>query len=104
MLHSVLETIITILVSSIVTGAITYTVTTKKKMKSLLKSQCSQLRIQILDLADNCLEKKCITYEELDALTKAYNDYHTLGGNGTITKVYKEVSSLRLDTNHHNSN
>lgn len=103
MLNSILETVITVVVTAVVTASITAFVTTKKKMKSLLKSQCSQLRIQILELADKCLEKNSITYEELDALTKAYNDYHALGGNGTITKVYEEVSSLHLDTKHHNN-
>lgn len=100
----VIETVVTVVVSVVASSLITYVVTLKKKVKSLLTSQCSQLRIQILDLSKKCLDRGDVTYEELDALTKAYQDYHNLGGNGTITKIYNEVCSLHLKTSNNRRN
>ena len=96
-MSSIIQTVITVVVTAVASSVITYVVTLKKKIKSLMTSQCSQLRIQILDLSTKCLTRGDVTYEELDALTKAYRDYHNLGGNGTITKIYNEVCSLHLN-------
>lgn len=94
---SIVQTVVTVLVTAVTSSVITYVITLKKKVKSLMTSQCSQLRIQILDLSTKCLTRGDVTYEELDALTKAYQDYHNLGGNGTITKIYNEVCTLHLN-------
>lgn len=37
-----------------------------------------------------------ITAKELKEFTDAYNSYHTLGGNGEVTVVYKKVCALEV--------
>lgn len=37
-----------------------------------------------------------ITAKELKEFTDAYNAYHTLGGNGEVTVVYKKVCALEV--------
>lgn len=95
-----LKDIVRIVVTSVINigigSLVTYLICVLKVFKTIKSSQCSQLRMQILDLSHKCTAKEYITYEELDALTHAYEDYHQLGGNGTITKIYEEVSSLPL--------
>ena len=101
-MSSIVQNVITVIVTAVASSMITYVITLKKKIKSLMTSQCSQLRIQILDLSTKCLARGDVTYEELDALTKAYQDYHNLGGNGTITKIYNEVCGLHLNPQNKN--
>ena len=97
--HSVINIIITVVLTTITSSSITYALAIRGKIKALFSSQCSQLRIQILDLSRRCMAKEEITYEELDALTKAYENYHLLGVNGTIDKIYHDVKELPLKTN-----
>ena len=37
-----------------------------------------------------------VTAQELETMTKLYNAYHALGGNGTITAVYEKIKELPL--------
>lgn len=99
MTNMIINTIITVIITAVVTSCITYAVTLGRKVKALYRSQCSQLRIQIVTLGKSCTHKKFATVEEKDAIDKAYADYHTLGGNGTITSLYNEVMKLPLEEN-----
>ena len=96
MAFEILEKVFIIVITALVTSSLSYVTIVRSKIKALYSSQCSQLRIQILELSRQCLAKEYVTYEELDALNKAYQDYHALGGNGTITKIYEDVSDLPL--------
>lgn len=90
------DTIITVIVTSAVTGAMTYALVIKSKIKALFKSQCDQLRLQIIRLCKNSLADGYITFSELEALTKAYDSYHALGGNGSITALYEKTKQLEM--------
>ena len=37
-----------------------------------------------------------ISSQDLETMTKLYGAYHALGGNGTITAIYKKIRSLPL--------
>lgn len=55
------------------------------------------LRIQILDNYDKCVaDGRVISVSRKDALDSAYNSYHALGGNGTITQAHKEIMEMRI--------
>lgn len=54
------------------------------------------LRVQIIEYHDKYVREGRIpsyAYENFDEMYKAY---HALGGNGMITKMYKEVQGLHL--------
>ncbi len=36
-----------------------------------------------------------------DAITKAYEAYHALGGNGTITELYNQIMAMPTDIDAH---
>ncbi len=97
--HTILNIIVTVIITTLTSSSLTYALVIKSKIKALFSSQCSQLRIQILEMSRRCMKKGEITYEELDALTKAYENYHLLGGNGTIDKVFHDVRELPLNNN-----
>ena len=37
-----------------------------------------------------------ISHADLETMTKLYNAYHDLGGNGTITAIYEKICDLPL--------
>jgi len=42
-------------------------------------------------------KKNCgLSTQDLETMTKLYNAYHNLGGNGTITAVYAKIQELPL--------
>ena len=55
------------------------------------------LRIQILDTYDRCMaDGRKISISRKDAIDSAYNSYHALGGNGTITQVHNELMTMPI--------
>lgn len=54
------------------------------------------LRMQILDTYDACRAAGQITVSRKDAIDSAYNSYHALGGNGTITHVHNELMNMPI--------
>ena len=54
------------------------------------------LRIQILDTYDRCKQAGVISVARKDAINSAYESYHALGGNGTITQVHNEIMTMAI--------
>lgn len=54
------------------------------------------LRMQILDTYERCKAQGSITVSRKDAIDSAYNSYHALGGNGTITQVHNELMGMPI--------
>ena len=54
------------------------------------------LRIQILDTYDKCKQSGVISVARKDAINSAYESYHALGGNGTITQVHNEIMLMQI--------
>ncbi len=54
------------------------------------------LRMQILDTYERCKSAGQISVSRKDAVDSAYMSYHALGGNGTITRVHKELMDLPI--------
>lgn len=54
------------------------------------------LRMQILDTYEKCKSSGMITVSRKDAIDSAYNSYHALGGNGTITHVHSEIMEMPI--------
>ena len=56
------------------------------------------LRLTILDSYERCKSAGYISVSRKDALDSAYNSYHALGGNGTITQVHTEIMNMPILT------
>ena len=54
------------------------------------------LRMQILDTYERCKATGTISVSRKDAIDSAYNSYHALGGNGTITQVHSELMGMPI--------
>lgn len=54
------------------------------------------LRLTILDNYERCKQAGVISVSRKDAIDSAYNSYHALGGNGTITQIHKEIMEMPI--------
>lgn len=54
------------------------------------------LRLTILDNYERCKAAGVISVSRKDAIDSAYNSYHALGGNGTITQVHQEIMAMPI--------
>lgn len=54
------------------------------------------LRLTILDNYERCKQAGVISVARKDAVDSAYQSYHALGGNGTITQVHQEIMAMPI--------
>lgn len=54
------------------------------------------LRNEIQRSCYECFNKKFCTFEELDNIDNMYQQYHALGGNGTVTELFKKLKNLKI--------
>lgn len=94
MTNEILKIILSTVIPSIITGLSVYANGLKRKNKALENGMLSLLRAEIIRQNDKWTEKGYCPIYAKDALEKAYNSYHELGGNGTMTKLYNETIAL----------
>lgn len=90
----IIKTVLTVVITAAVSGALTYLSVQVKMFKTLKEGLLSLLRAEIIRSYDKYTKKEYCPIYAKDAITKAYNAYHALGGNGTITSLYNEVMEL----------
>ena len=54
------------------------------------------LRVQLMEYHDKYMAKGKIPSYAYQNFVEMYQAYHELGGNGMITKMYKEIQDLHL--------
>lgn len=69
----------------------------KKRNEAIENGVRDILRMQILDTYDKCKANGTISVSRKDAIDSAYNSYHALGGNGTITQVHNELMAMTIN-------
>lgn len=91
------------LFGAILTGLATgYAKIAKRQKEEKARNQAIEngvrdiLRMQILDTYERCKSTGTITVSRKDAIDSAYNSYHALGGNGTITQVHNELMTMPI--------
>lgn len=52
------------------------------------------LRNSIIEVYNDRVHKHYIPIYDMESVTHMYEAYHRLGGNGTVTKLYKELQQL----------
>ena len=64
----------------------------------------SLLRAEIIRSHEKYMDKQYCPVYAREALNRIYESYHALGGNGTMTELYKQVMALPTDKegNHEN--
>ncbi len=94
-----LEVLFGIIVSGLTAGV---TRINKKLKEEKIRNEAIEsgvrdlLRMQILDTYEKCKAQGNITVSRKDAVDSAYNSYHSLGGNGTITHVHNELMDMPI--------
>ena len=68
----------------------------KERNKAIENGVRDILRMQILDTYEKCKSNGTISVSRKDAIDSAYNSYHALGGNGTITQVHNELMEMPI--------
>ena len=54
------------------------------------------LRVQLIEYYDKYMEQGDIPSYAYENFVEMYKAYHSLGGNGMITKMYEEIQELHL--------
>ena len=62
----------------------------------------SLLRAEIIRSHEKYMDRGYCPVYAREALTRAYESYHALGGNGTITGLYNQMMALRTDKEDNN--
>lgn len=94
MTEHLIKTALTVIVSAVLSGGMTFIVMQLKIYRALKEGLLSLLRAEIIRSHDKYIKRESCPIYAKDALTKAYNAYHVLGGNGTITSLYNEIMEL----------
>ncbi len=66
--------------------------------KALKEGTQSLLRSEIIRCYDVYMEREYISIHGLESVLAMYDAYHTLGGNGTVTKLVEELKELPVRT------
>lgn len=77
-------------------GLVAYIKTTRRKETALERGVQCLLRAEIIRAHKEYIEKGCVPIYAKQALTRAYNAYHALGGNDVATQLYQEVMNLPI--------
>lgn len=94
MAEKIIEIVLSTVVPSLITGLCVYAKGVKKNNNALKEGMLSLLRAELIRQHDKWTAKDYCPIYAKDALEKAYNAYHQLGGNGTMTQIYKETMAL----------
>ena len=66
------------------------------RQKAIENGVRDMLRLTILDNYEKCKQVGKISVSRKDAVDSAYQSYHALGGNGTITQVHEEIMQMPI--------
>ena len=73
----------------------------KKENDSLKEGMLSLLRAELIRSGEKYIEREWIPIYAKEAYDKAYNAYHGLGGNGTMTQLHEQVMELPTSPHEH---
>lgn len=68
----------------------------KKDRDANSKGTMLLLRVQLIEYHSKYMKEREIPSYAYDNFSEMYDAYHALGGNGTITKMYKEIQKLHF--------
>lgn len=66
----------------------------RKKQRALETGVQALLRDRIIQACEHYLDKGALPVYGLENIENMYKAYHTLGGNGAVTKLVEEVKAL----------
>ena len=67
-----------------------------RRQKAIEDGVRDMLRLTILDNYERSKQAGVISVSRKDAIDSAYNSYHALGGNGTITQIHNEIMAMPI--------
>lgn len=67
-----------------------------EKDKAVEEGILSLLRAHIMEIYDKSMERGFVHIHTLENVLGMYEKYHTLGGNGTVTKMIKDLEQLPI--------
>lgn len=94
----VYETIIKWLIPFLCGALVTAILTLFKRQKAVETGVQCLLRAEIIRSHEKYTERRSIPIYAKEALARAYNSYHQLGGNDVATELYEEI--INLPTEH----
>ena len=92
----IIEHLLDFIFGAVATGLVVAVRREKTKYDSLQNGMLSLLRAELIRSGEKALEKGYIPIYAKDAYDKAYEAYHGLGGNGTMTEMHNKVMALPI--------
>lgn len=68
----------------------------EQKNNAMAEALCALLRVEINDIFKKVNEDGYITKDDFEIVTKLYESYHTLGGNGMISKEMDIIDEMQI--------
>lgn len=68
----------------------------ERKNDAVASALCALLRVEINDIFKKVNEDGYITKDDFEIVTKLYESYHALGGNGMISKEMDIIDELQI--------
>lgn len=90
----IIEYIVTAVLALVVAAIIAKIKLITVEIKATKAGLQSLLRLEIIHSYNRCHEKGYCPIYTREAIEKAYDSYHSLGGNGTITHLYEEMQNM----------
>lgn len=91
-----LQQIVTAVVMFLLGSCVNFIRMNKKHSQAVKNGVCALLRNEILKSHHAAAKDGYISVENLENVTKMYNAYRDLGGNGIIEKVIREIRSIKI--------
>ena len=97
MINILTNNLIEILISSLCLG-LTFFYKSLKNFKLMVETNRnsikSLLKLKLLEIYNKAMELNCISIREKELFFELYDDYKTLGGNGIIPDMFKDINEV----------
>lgn len=90
-----IEHLLDFILGAILTALSAAVIKEKHKYDSLQSGMLSLLRAELIRSGEKYIEQDYVPIYAKDAYDKAYEAYHGLGGNGTMTELHTKVMALQ---------
>lgn len=69
----------------------------KKRKQAQDDALCALLRANLIELHDKVMERGSVTVRELESFKGMFRAYRTLGGNGVVEHMDKDIEKLPIE-------
>lgn len=96
-MNTLINQIVSFVVGSLLTGFLAAIKNKNKHRAVMEQGLLALLHDRLYAECERIIRKNSITKQEIDDVNHLYAAYHSLGGNGTGTRLYKEAINQKME-------